>query len=82
MVIDGFMEENDLAPPSPKMDISPPQYRRSTRSLKFSQPLATRYKKLFYPNKKNICGWGVYTIENKDVKTGYQEVVRVGDQKW
>ena len=27
-------------------------------------------------------GGGVYTMENKDTKTDYQEVVRVGDQKW
>ena len=26
-------------------------------------------------------GGGVYTMENKDTKTDYQEVVRVGDQK-
>ena len=33
-----------------------------------------------------VCVWGgggeVYTMENKDTKTDYQEVVSVGDQKW
>ena len=59
LVIDGFMEENGLAPP-PKKDISSPQY-----------------KKIF------VVGVGeVYTMENKDTKTDYQELVRVGDQKW
>ena len=27
-------------------------------------------------------GGGVYTMENNDTKTDWQEVVRVGDQKW
>ena len=46
LVIDGLMEENDLAPPSSKKEIrSPPQYRRSLINLKFFQPLALRYKK-------------------------------------
>ena len=44
LVIDGFMEENGLAP-SPKKEIRTPQYRRSPRNLKYSQPLATRYEK-------------------------------------
>ena len=38
--------------------MSSPQYRRSPRNLKFSQPLATRYEKSFQPHKKSICGWG------------------------
>ena len=46
------MEENGLAPPSTKMDISSPRYKRSPRSLKIPQPLATRYKKKFRPTKK------------------------------
>ena len=47
LVIDGLMEENDLAPPSSKKEIRspPPQYRRSLINLKFFQPLALRYKK-------------------------------------
>ena len=80
MIGHGLMEENGLDP-HPKKDISSLQYRRSQRNLKFSQPLATRYEIFFLPHKKNICEWGVYAMENKDTKTEYQEVVRVGGQK-
>ena len=83
LVIYGFMEENGLAP-FPKKEIRSPQYRRSPRNLKSSQPLATRHKKKLAPHKKNICGWGkggVYTMENKDTNTEYQKFVRVLDQK-
>ena len=57
MVIDGFMEENGLAPP-PKKDISSPQY-----------------------NQIFVVGGEVYTMENKDTMTDYQELARVEDQK-
>ena len=46
MIDHGLMGEKGLTP-SAKKDISSPQYRRSPRNLKFSQPLVTR----------NICGW-------------------------
>ena len=45
-------------PPSPKHDISSPQYTRSPRNLKFSQFLATRYKKKFQPHKKKYLWVG------------------------
>ena len=58
LVIDGFMEENGLAP-SPKKEIRFPQYRRSPRNLKFSQPLATTYKeKVLAFTKKIFVGDG------------------------
>ena len=38
--------------------------------------------KIVSPTKWWWWWWGVYTMENKDAKTDYQEVVRVGDQKW
>ena len=70
-------------PASAKKEIKSPQDRRAPRNLKFSKPLATRHKTFLALHKKNICGWeGVYTMENKDKKTDYQKVVRVGDQKW
>ena len=37
--------------------------------------------KIVSPTKWWWWWWGVYTMENKDAKTDYQEVVRVGDQK-
>ena len=81
MIGHGFMEENGQTP-SPKKDISSPQYRRFPRNLKFSKPLATRSQKIFSPSKNIFMGgWGIYTMENKNTKTDYQEVVRVGDQK-
>ena len=58
------------------------QYRRSPRKFKFSQPVATKYEKKFSPTKWRGGGGGAYTMENNDTKTDYQEVVRVGDQKW
>ena len=74
------MEENGLDP-FPKKEIRSPQYRRSPRNLKSSQPLALRYEKKLAPHKKAICGQGgVYTIENKDTKRDYQKFVRVWDQ--
>ena len=45
--MDGFMEENGLALPSPKKESKSPEYRKSLRNLKFTQPLATRYEKIF-----------------------------------
>ena len=58
LVIDGFMEENSLAPSS-KKEIKTPQYRSSPRNLKYSQPLATRYnKKKIVPHKKIFVGNG------------------------
>ena len=59
MIGHGFMEENGLTP-YPKKDISSPQYRSSPRNLKFSQPLATRYKIFFSPTKKYLCVRGGY----------------------
>ena len=40
-------------PPLPKRKLGP-QYRRSPRILKFSQPLATRYEKKVLAPTKNI----------------------------
>ena len=72
LVIDSFMEENGLDP-SPKKDITSPQYRRSPRNLEFSQSLATRYENSFQPHKKILVGTSegarVNTMENKETKT-------------
>ena len=58
LVIDGFMEENGLAP-SPKKEIRFPQYRRSPRNLTFSHPVATTYKeKVLALTKKIFVGEG------------------------
>ena len=39
-------------------------------------------KTFFSPTKKIfVGGWEIYTMENKNTKTDYEEVVRVGDQK-
>ena len=55
LVNDGFMDENGLAL-TPKKEIRTPQYRKSPRNLKYSQPKATRYEKnLAPPQKKYIC---------------------------
>ena len=43
LVIDGFMEENGLAP-SLKKEITSYQYKSSPRNLKLSQHLAPRYE--------------------------------------
>ena len=45
LVIDGIMEENDVASFS-KKEIRTPQYRRLPRNLKYSQALATADKKI------------------------------------
>ena len=83
LVTDGFMEENGLAPPLPKRKLGSPQYRRSTRNSKSSQPLAARHEKnLAPPQKKNLWLGGLYTMEDKDTNTDCQKFVRVGDQKW
>ena len=38
--------------------------------------------KFFSLTKKLFVGdWGIYTMENKNTKIDYQEVIRVGDQK-
>ena len=70
-----------IYPPLPKV-ILVPQNTQGTKKFKFSQPLAARYKKKFSPTKKIYLWVGVYTMENKNTKTDYHEVVRVGDQKW
>ena len=67
-------------PPSPKKEIRSSQYGRSLRNLKFTQPLATRYKKqILVPTQKKI--WverrGEYNpIENEDTNTDYQRVFK------
>ena len=85
LFIDGFMEENGLAPSS-KKEIRFPQYRRYPQNLKSSQSLATRHKKdwaLLSPlYKKYFRVGGVYTIENKGTNTGYQKVIGSRNQKW
>ena len=81
MVIDGFMDQNGLV--IRKLG-PPPQYRRYPIHLKYSQPLATRYKKLkkkSSPQKKYLWVGGVYTTENNDTNTDYHKFVRVGDPK-
>ena len=54
---------------------------RLPRNLKYSQALATRYKKKIAPHKKIFGGRGVYTMENNDKNTDYHKIVRLGDQK-
>ena len=41
-----------------------------------------KIRKNFLAPQKNFSGWEVYTMENKDTKADYQEVVRAGEQKW
>ena len=52
--------------------------------MKFSQPLAAKYKQILSSSKKIFLGRGstVYTMDNKDANIEYQTVVGVGDQKW
>ena len=54
------------------------------QDLKFSLPIAKRYKKIWSPSKKIFLGSGstVYTMDNKDTNTDCLKVVRVGGQKW
>ena len=80
LVIDGFMDANCLASllkkgngaPQKKPPPPPPP------NLEFSQPLATRFEKVFWSTTKKLWVREIYTMENKD--TDYQKVVRVGDQ--
>ena len=51
----------------------------SSRNLKYSQALATRYEKKLAPHKKKYL-W-VYTMENNDTNTDNQKFLRLGDQK-
>ena len=79
LVIDGFMDANCLAPLIEKGNWVP-QKRISPQNLTFSQPLATRFEKVFWSTTKKLWVREIYTMENKD--TDYQKVVRVGDQNW
>ena len=68
---------------------------RSPKKLKYSQALATRYKKIFSPpashthththtrtdTHKYFEVGGVYTMENNDTNTDYHKFVRLGEQK-
>ena len=51
-----------------------------------NDPAPPPKKDISFPQYKKYLWLGgrgeVYTIENKDAKTDYQELVRVGDQKW
>ena len=52
--------------------------------MKYSQPLAKRYKKKKKkspPQKKYLWVGGVYTMENNDINTDYHKFVTVGEQK-
>ena len=68
------MEENDLLK-------FPPIQKFPKKFQIFPAPRYKIWKKLLAPQKKYL--WlRVYTMENKDTKTEYQEVVTVGNQKW
>ena len=77
LVIDGFMDANCLASLIEKGNWVP-QKRIFPPNLKFSQPLATRFEKVFWPTTKKLRLREIYTMENKDAD--YQKVVRVRDQ--
>ena len=81
MVTDGFMEENGIAP-IPKKENRTPKYMSSPRNLKYSQALATKFKKKINAPQKNYLGiGGVYNMENNDTNTDYHIFVRLADQK-
>ena len=72
LVIDGFMEENGLGPPLPKMkldsqNIDGPQEIWNLPSLQLQD---------------TIKNWWLYTMGNNNKNTDYQQFVRVGDRKW
>ena len=69
------MEENGLAF-SPKKDIGSPNTEVPLEISNFPGLQLQYTKRVLVPQND---GW-VYTMENKDTKTGYQEVVSVGDQ--
>ena len=71
------MDANCLAPLMEKGNWVP-QKRIFPPNLEFSQPLATRFEKVFWSTTKKLWVREIYTMENKD--TDYQKVVRVGDQ--
>ena len=72
MVIDGFTEENGLASPLPKWKLGPPNTEgRILQDTEKNVPLTK--EEYFW------LGRGVYTMENKDKNTDYQNVVRVGN---
>ena len=53
----------------------------SPRNFKFSQPLATRYKKIA-PQKKYLWEGGAGGYISWRIRIQNQKVVRIGDQKW
>ena len=68
--------------PLPKRILVPPIQRVSKKFEIFPAP-SYKLQKIFLAQQKNIfMGGGVYTMENKDSMTDYQEVVRVKEQKW
>ena len=69
------MEENGLAL-SPKEDIGSPNTEGPQEISNFPGLQLQYTKRVLVPQNG---GW-VYTMENKDTKAGYQEVVRIGDQ--
>ena len=75
------MEENGLATPLPKRILVPSNTESHQKIWIFPALSYKIQKKIFNPTK-NIFGWRVYTMENKDTKKDYQEVVRAGNQKW
>ena len=80
LVIDGFMDANCLASLIEKGNWVPQKRIPPPPNLEFSQPLATRFEKVFWSTTKKLWVREIYTMENKD--TDYQKVVRVGDQNW
>ena len=82
LVIDGFMEENGLGPPLPKMklgsqNIDGPQEIWNRPSLQLQDTI-----KNWSPQKKYLWVGGLYTMGNNGKNTDYQQFVRVGDRKW
>ena len=65
-------------PPLPKRKLDPPQ-KKGPKKFEIFQARSNKTQKCFSPPQKNIGDGGVYTMENTDNNTGYQEVVRVED---
>ena len=66
------MEENGLASPLPKWKLGPPNTEgRILQDTEKNVPLTK--EEYFW------LGRGVYTMENKDKNTDYQNVIRVGN---
>ena len=82
LVIDGFMEENGLVLLSQKA-IRSLQYRRFPQeNLPTPNYKTQTHTKISPPQKEYLWIGGSIYHENRDINTGYQKFVRIGDQKW